>query len=275
MSAESVIEIPLEKLRCKQQIRTEFVEESIEGLAATMKELGQLVPITAYPENDWFVIEEGERRFRAAKLIGMPSLKAIVKKPEQTEGDLLMRQLVVNAQREENTPIERARAFQRLITLNGGNATRVAQLSGTPKATISQLVKLLTLDPAIQSKVASGEISRSAAYELAAVKNPAEQAEIAARIATKQITRSQVKTQSNSAAEKPPQVRLVLPLSQRLQLTICGEEVSFAIVVPAFEAILSKARKAMKEGLEIDTLARMCRDQAKVNSVAKEGKAHA
>lgn len=274
MSTESVVEIPLDKLRCKPQIRTEFAEASLEGLAGTMKELGQLVPIIVYPENEWFVIEEGERRFRAAKLIGWPSLKALIKKPEQNEADLLMRQLVVNAQREENTPIERARAFQRLIALNGGSATKVAQLSGTSKGTISQLVKLLTLDAAIQAKVASGEISRSAAYELAGVKNSAEQADMASRIASKEMTREQVKSQTNAAKNaSPPLARITLTLSPEMQVTICGVDISAANVLKTLETLVTKARKAIKEGLEIDTVARMLRDQNKLNG--KEGNANA
>lgn len=269
MSTESVIEIPLGKLRCQKQIREDFAEAPLEGLASSLKDLKQIIPIIVYPEADAFVIEDGERRFRAAKLAGLATLKAIVKQPNQDEAELLMRQLVVNCEREDLSPMERARGLQQLIALHGGNATKVSQRSGIPKATISQLLKLLTLDPAIQAKVDTGEISRSAAYELAAVVNPAEQKELATKIAAKQMTREQVKARSESASKSVTSTpRIALPISESMQLTINAVEPSISSVVQAVEAFISKAKKAIKEGLEIDTLARMLRDQI---NVARKG----
>lgn len=276
MAADGIIEVPLEKLHCKKQVRTEFEDSSIEGLSTSLRELGQLVPLIIYPEGDGYIIEDGERRCRAAKAAGLVSLKAIVKGVKHDEGEVLMRQLVVNCQREDLSPIEKARGLEQLITLSGGNASKVAQKCGIPKATISQLLKLLTLDPSIQAKVNSGEIPRSMAYELAQVKDPVRQGELASEIASNQLTRESLKARSQAKeSNNPATKRFAIPLSETLKLTLSGPELSIAGMVQALESMLLKARKAIKEGFELETLERMLQDQWKPSTARKEGSTHA
>lgn len=276
MAADGIIEVPLEKLRCKKQVRTEFDNAAIESLASTLRELGQQVPLIVFADGDGFVIEDGERRFRAAKVAGLTCLKVIEKTPSVDEGEVLTRQLVVNCQREDLSPIEKARGLEQLIALNGGNASKVAQKCGIPKATISQLLKLLTLDPAIQAKVNSGEMSRSMAYELAQVKDPVRQRELANEIASNQLTRESLKARSQAKESNTPATkRFAIPLSESLKMTLSGPELSIAGMVQALESMLLRARKAIKEGFELETLERMLQDQWKPASARKEGATHA
>lgn len=259
-SEEKLHELPLGKLRCKKQVRTEFDSAGIESLAQNLKDLGQLVPIRVTPEDEFFIIEDGERRFRAAQLAKLLTLKAIINSQPIAAPELLLRQLSINCQRADLSPMERARALQELIELNGGNASKVCQRTGMSKPTVSQLLKLLKLEPSVQAKIDEGLLSRTEGYELAQLTDPNEQAKEAVRLVAAKATR-----QANGKSDKPAPaatMKVSLPLSETTQLTVCGSELTLDGFVLQVEAMLLKARKALKEGLGIDTFVRMLRDHA-------------
>jgi ParB family transcriptional regulator, chromosome partitioning protein len=267
MTAEETLhDIPLSKLRCKKQVRTEFDLGAIESLAQNLKDLGQLVPIRVTPEDEMFTIEDGERRFRAAQLAKLQTLKAIINLQPISASELLLRQLSINIQRADLSPIERARALQELVDLNGGNASKVCQRTGMAKATVSQLLKLLRLEPTVQAKIEEGVLSRKEGYQLSQFEDPAEQVKEATRlVAAKSSRQSAVKTRF-----APSTTRLTLPLGQSNQLTISGSDLTLDVFIQQVDAILLKARRALKEGLGIDTFVRMLRDQI---NVARKGDA--
>src|SRR3954470_428459 len=103
------------------QPRREFEPEKLAELGLSLKRRGQLQPIRVREdkENDRFVIVAGERRWRAARMMEMPTLECIVVKRPMTDAEKLTLQLIENCVREELKPIEQAHAFKALMEREG------------------------------------------------------------------------------------------------------------------------------------------------------------
>lgn len=165
----------------RNQPRRGFDEQALETLAASLREHGVLQPIVVRPAGDRrFEIVAGERRWRAAQRAGLLKLPAVVR--HVSDGDLLEVALVENLQREDLSPIEEASAYRTLIDELGLTQEEVAQRVGRQRATVTNILRLLTLPPRVQDLVQSGELSAGHAKALAAIGSPRAQVAIAERI---------------------------------------------------------------------------------------------
>ena len=118
---EQIQYIPLDKIEVDPQVRKAFDEESIDGLVASLKVVGQLQPIRVRKVADKFRVVCGERRTRAARLAGLTTLAAIIEVRDLSEGEVLQRQIIENCQRENLCPIEKARGITRLMEVMNSN----------------------------------------------------------------------------------------------------------------------------------------------------------
>lgn len=154
------------------QPRARFDESEISALAATMTERGQLQPILLrqHPtdSNRWIIVA-GERRWRAARLIGWPTILAI-----EHEGDPEVISLIENLQRVDLTPVEEARGLQRLITGKHWTQSAAAEALGKSKAEVSAILRILTLPAAVLDGVLTSEldIPKNVLIELARIEVP-------------------------------------------------------------------------------------------------------
>ena len=144
MSQEAVIQyLPLEKIKCDNQIRSgELDEQELIGLAITIREADQQVPIRVRPDGDKYTIVDGHRRYLATMRLKRPTIAAIVD-GELNEGETLYRQWINNCQRSEISPLDRARAIQRLMELTGWSPTETAKRLGVTGSAISRAISLL------------------------------------------------------------------------------------------------------------------------------------
>lgn len=162
------------------QPRRSFDEDSLRHLAATMDERGQLQPILLrrHPEQrgHWMIVA-GERRWRAASLLGWASLLAI-----EHDGDPEVTSLLENLQRVDLTVVEEARGLRRLMDTKGWTQAKVAEAVGRSKGELSAVLGVLSLPAAILDLVLTSEpaIPRNTLIELARVRDPAELARLAA-----------------------------------------------------------------------------------------------
>jgi ParB family chromosome partitioning protein len=146
--------LPLEKIRTNEnQPRKTFYQESLEELAASIKERGVLQPITVRPlsgkDAGFYEIVMGERRFRASKLAGLTHIPAIVK--NLTDEEAAADALLENFQREDMNPIEKARAIQGLLQFM--SYEKVSKTLGVSETTVRRLLELLELPVAIQQEL--------------------------------------------------------------------------------------------------------------------------
>ncbi len=142
--------IPIEKIvPCPTQPRQVFDAQSLEQLSMTMKEMGQAQAITVRPAGDKYEIISGERRYRAAKLAGLPHLHCLVKEVDNKDARLLS--LVENLQRDDLLPIEEAHFLKRVLQDHGDlNLDKLARMLGSHKSTLSEKIQLTEVPEPIQ-----------------------------------------------------------------------------------------------------------------------------
>jgi ParB family chromosome partitioning protein len=155
----SILEIELIDIEMNPfQPRTHFDEESLTELANSIKELGVIQPITVRKlEGNKFQLVSGERRFRASKLIGNTTVPAYIRIANDQE--MLEMALVENIQRKNLDPIEIALSYQRLIEEIELTQEQLSIRVGKKRSTVTNYLRLLKLDPIIQTGMRDGFIS--------------------------------------------------------------------------------------------------------------------
>lgn len=153
----------------KNQPRKQFDKEKLEALTESIKEHGLIQPIIVVKNNDMYKIVAGERRWRAAKKAGLSEIPVVIR--SYTDSEIAQIALIENLQREDLNPIEEAIGYQTLI--NDFNMTQEAVSSriGKSRSAIANSIRLLSLDPPIQAKLISGEISSGHARALLSIEN--------------------------------------------------------------------------------------------------------
>ncbi len=147
------------------QVRSLIKSESLVDLVESIKEHGILEPLVVAKTPAGYQIIAGERRWRAAKIVGLPTVPVVVKETS-TQGMLEMA-LVENVQREELNPIERAQGLQRLIDEFSLSVTEIAKRIGKSPAYVSNTIRLLALPDAIKDGLISKDITEGHARAIA------------------------------------------------------------------------------------------------------------
>ena len=146
------------------QPRDNFDEETLGSLADSIREVGLLQPVLVRPAGDGFELIAGERRWRAARRVGLQTIPALVR--ETDDSTALEEALVENLQREELNPLEEAAAYQQLIEDFSLTHDQVAARVGKSRASISNMLRLLQLPPAIQKSVRDRQLTMGHARAL-------------------------------------------------------------------------------------------------------------
>jgi len=172
------------------QPRKSFTDESLQTLAASVKELGVLQPLIVRPvegEESLYELIAGERRWRAAGLAGLEVVPVLVQ--DDVNDRLSLEQAVVeNLHRVDLHPLEEAAAYQQLIDEFDMTHEQVAQRVGKSRANITNTLRLLQLGEVAQSALASSQISAGHARSLLALSDPNAQATMVARIIKNELS---------------------------------------------------------------------------------------
>lgn len=153
------------------QPRTEFDEEALNELAASIKSIGIVQPITVRAVEDGkYEIVAGERRFRASRIAGLTTIPAYIRKTE--DESLLELALIENIQREDLNAIEVAISYQRLIDECKLTQDGLSERVGKKRATIANYLRLLRLPAQIQLAVRDKKISMGHARAILGVDDP-------------------------------------------------------------------------------------------------------
>lgn len=164
---ESVFWIPVEKIKPNPyQPRTEFDEVSLKGLAESIRQYGILQPLVVTRlerESELGTVVEyelvaGERRFRAASLIGLREVPVIIRREEPARVRLELA-LVENVQRQDLNPLERAKAYRRLVDEFKIDQKEIAARIGKSREAITNTMRILGLPEDMQAAVAAGSIT--------------------------------------------------------------------------------------------------------------------
>jgi len=184
------------------QPRSEFDEEALSELAASIKTLGVIQPVSLRKmSNGNYQIIAGERRYRAAKLAGLTEIPAYIK---TAEDDLVMEMaLIENIQREDLNSIEIALSFQKLLEIYHLTQEKLSERLGKKRATIANYLRLLKLPAEIQIGLKNKKIDMGHARALIGIADPALQLTIYEDILEHGYSVRKVEELVRSAAEEP------------------------------------------------------------------------
>jgi ParB family chromosome partitioning protein len=193
--SKTALEIPLDRIeRDPAQPREEFDEEALRRLSDSIRSRGVLQPIRVrWDEGQGrYVIICGERRWRASQMAGVLTIPCVVADRPAEPGELLAIQLVENALREDLKPVEQARAYRTLMTVNNWSGNQLSKELGVSQSSVVQALALLELPASVQERVESGELPASTAYAIASLPDADAQAEVATRAVAEGLSRAEV-----------------------------------------------------------------------------------
>jgi ParB family transcriptional regulator, chromosome partitioning protein len=164
-----------------RQPRQNFDDDSLEELAASIREVGLLQPVVVRKVMPGrFELVMGERRWRACQRAGLEHVPAIVRGTPDDE--LLREALMENLHREQLNPLDEAAAYQQLLDDFSATHDELARKVGRSRPHISNTIRLLQLPPAVQRRVAAGVLSAGHARALLSLADPQDQDHLAHRI---------------------------------------------------------------------------------------------
>ena len=154
----------------RTQPRRSFDDDKIDELAESIKEHGIIQPIIVVKNGEMYRIVAGERRWRAAKKLGIKEVPVVIR--NYSEFEIAQIALIENLQRENLNPIEEAIGYQTLMSKYDMTQEDVSNKLGKSRSAVANSVRLLSLDEPIQQKLISGEITSGHARALLSISSP-------------------------------------------------------------------------------------------------------
>lgn len=204
----NIVELELKNIEVNPfQPRTSFNEETLRELASSIRELGVIQPITVRKLSfGKYQLVSGERRYRASKLLGNETIPSYIRIANDQES--LEMALVENIQRQDLDPIEIALSYQRLIDEIKLTQEQMSDRIGKNRSTIANYLRLLKLDPIVQTGMRDGFLSMGHGRTLINIENTGDQLDIYEKIITDKLsvrqTEALVKNYHNTASIEVP-----------------------------------------------------------------------
>lgn len=246
-----------------RQPRTEFSPEAIERLAASIRDQGQLSPIRVRWSGDlgkWLIIA-GERRWRATKHAGLPTIECYFHEQELSSSQVLEQQLIENLLREDLKPVEEARAFTELMKINAWTGKQVAAALCIPASKVSRSLALLRLPEDVQCQVDAGQISARTAYELSRLPESSERTVLVNEAASGELTNTEAAQlvrqsrpgkQHSRRQRSVPGVRLTFQADDDWQVVVrSSRRGSYHRVEQALQTALEEVRHRIANNVQI------------------------
>ena len=184
----------------RNQPRKQFSEEAVTSLAESIREHGMLQPILVRPYIDGqYQIVAGERRWRAARMLGLDEVPVIIK--DITDIEAMQMALIENLQRENLNPIEEATGYKRLSEEFNMKQDDIAKTVGKSRSSIANMLRILTLPEEVREMLVNGEISVGHAKALLSIDDEEVQIEAARRAKDGSFTVRHIEKLAQSLAE--------------------------------------------------------------------------
>ncbi len=187
----------------RAQPRRHFDDDAITELAQSIQTHGMLQPIVVRPiDGGHYQIVAGERRWRAAKRIGLSEVPVIIRELSDAEAGQIA--LVENLQRENLSPIEEALGYQTLLQQYQLTQEEVAQIVGRSRPAVANALRLLNLPASVQESLEKGRLTVGHAKALAAIRDPELLLSLAQRACDDRITVREIEQIAKKQGEEKP-----------------------------------------------------------------------
>ncbi len=184
----NIVELEIDSIEINPfQPRTNFNEDTLNELATSIRELGVIQPITVRKlEFNKYQLISGERRLRASKIVGLETIPAYIRIANDQES--LEMALVENIQRHDLDPIEIAISYQRLMDEINLTQEQMSDRVGKKRSTVANYLRLLKLDPIIQTGMRDGFISMGHGRALINIEDGEAQSDIYSKIVSQNLS---------------------------------------------------------------------------------------
>jgi len=179
--------IPIEDVRPNpHQPRAEIEESDVKDLISSVREKGIIEPLIVKRDGGKFILAAGERRFRAAQIVGLKEVPVVIR--DLSDQELLEIGLIENLHRKDLNPIEEALAYEELHTKFDLTHERIAQLVGKDRSTITNALRLLNLPEKVKRFLRNGTLNQGHARALLVLEDETKVVHIAERIVEEQLS---------------------------------------------------------------------------------------
>ena len=211
--------VPIEKVEPRaDQPRNVFNQEALQELSESIRQFGMIQPITVRKlDSGYFQIIAGERRWRAARIVGLREVPVRVIEADDKRAMELA--LVENLQREDLNAIEEAKGYRTLIEEYGMTQEEASQSIGKSRSAVANALRLLNLTPPVMAMVEDGDISAGHARALLAIKDEADQLRIATKVVSESLSVRQTENLASKTAaavaksEKPQEDKTTIKIN--------------------------------------------------------------
>lgn len=181
-------EVDIQKIDInKEQPRKHFDEEKMRDLADSIRQHGVIQPLVVKPEaNGRYTIIAGERRYRAARMVGLKQVPVVTK--EVTDRELLQISMIENIQREDLNPLEEAQGIAALMEQFSLTQEEAAEILGRSRSAVANSLRLLNLPESVKKRIIAAELSAGHARALLAIKDRTLLEKAAAYVVEKQFS---------------------------------------------------------------------------------------
>lgn len=181
-------EVDIQKIDInKEQPRKHFDEEKMRDLADSIRQHGVIQPLVVKPEaNGRYTIIAGERRYRAARMVGLKQVPVVTK--EVTDRELLQISMIENIQREDLNPLEEAQGIAALMEQFSLTQEEAAEILGRSRSAVANSLRLLNLPESVKKRIVAAELSAGHARALLAIKDRTLLEKAAAYVVEKQFS---------------------------------------------------------------------------------------
>ncbi|MCZ2340472.1 MAG: ParB/RepB/Spo0J family partition protein [Bacteroidales bacterium] len=257
-----LVKQPLTWFKFNPQVRRHFDESGLPALGESLK-VRQIQPVLAKPDG---TLIAGERRFRAAALVGMTELEVIISDEPLTDTQIKVVQLAENVHRADLKDIEKYKGCEELLRLNPGwNNKALAEHLHLSESAITKYLSPSRCIPEVQQALEAGRIGIAACYEISRV--PADQQSELLHHALDGASRDELAKRVRKPKQADtPQVRMkriVCPLSSGVSITVSGADLSLDDFIESLSEAQKEARKAREQSLDAKTFSAVMKDKAK------------
>jgi ParB family chromosome partitioning protein len=240
------------------QPRKQFDETELLALGNNMKRIGQQVPAITWDKT----ILDGERRWRAAQLVGIAELDVIVLATRPTVTELRLLQMCIDAHRASLSPIERSDFLARIKQENNWSVQELAERLSMKQPLVTKLLKFRDGCEELRAALHAGQIDQDKAYTICQEPDHGRQCELLKRAGdlTREQMRQKARNNGDSVELKASVARFPLPTG--ILVTVQGRKMTLACAIDAMLETVKELKKGQSEHWDITTAMRVMRDRA-------------
>lgn len=252
---------PLEWFKVKKQVREHFNEQELRQLGMSLKDR-QLQPVLALSDG---TLVAGERRYRAALLVGLDALDVIIADEGMTEAEIKRWQLVENMQRENLTGYEQWINSYELLTMNQWQLKDLAEALGITPASATRIMSPSKTTKEWQEALKEGKVTISDCYAASKVEKSEQNSMLALKLngASRDDLETEGRKRRNGNKDTVKTSRIRCDISCGMAVTLTGINIGLHEFIEALGEALRDARKARDSGLDVKTFVCVQRDKAK------------